>query len=569
MKKHKTAVVTTPWDGAKAIMEARSPEALSHMHAFFQEGADPAKRESYMFAHHEAGTDTPANLAAVNLALARLCESKIPEGKKLAIAAHLRAHRVDAGLPEAMSKEEIAEAVKHIKKADDLHVYEADIMAEHIRLQERQNLAEWLESRLHLHLTIIADDMFGDGRVTRDERKVLSGAIGVALDNYHQFLVDNAPQLFQRSSWADAPDPAQQPVTAAMAEAVDLREAGDGMYMPLMEKAVRRDGTIPIKIIQPGWGSSGYYPAEVLERDGPQIFQKGMHMYWNHPTLTEDAERPERDLKDLAAVLSSDARWDAKGPKGPGLYADAKVFDAYQSHVDSLAENIGVSIRAMGKAQQGTVDGRTGPIITELTAGRSVDFVTAPGAGGEILTLFEAARTVRTGQNPDAGAVPALAATDSVAITESTSEVDMEMKDLQEAVTTLQTQNAGLTANNARMAERLAMRDARDLVQERLSGLQLPQATKTRLLQTLPAQFVLKEGELDREAFGTIVKEAIKTEVQYLTDTLGLGNIKGLGESDNGEEEGEPENVEEALTASFASMGLSESAAKHAAQGRN
>ena len=496
MKKHQTAVVTTPWDGAKAIMEAKTPEALLHMHAYFQEGADPAKRESYLFPHHDAGTDTPANLTAVNLALARLCEADLPEAERLEAAAHLRAHRVDAGLPETMSEAEVAEAVKYIKKVDDLKAKEARTLTEAIHLQEG--------------LTLV--------------------------------------------------------------ETIDLQEAGDGsLFMPLVEKAVRRDGSIPIKIIQPGWGSSGYYPAEVLERDGPKIFTKGMHMYWNHPTQSEEAERPERSLNDLAGVLLSDARWDANGSKGPGLYADAKVFENYRSAVDDMAEHIGVSIRAMGKAQQGTLEGRRGPLITELTAGRSTDFVTAPGAGGEIITLFEAARKVRTDQDPDAGTDPAPAATDSVATTESNMEEAMEMKELQEAVTTLQTQNASLTANNARMAERLAMREARDLVQEALSGLQLPQTTKTRLLQTLPAQFVMKEGELDQAAFKALVNEAVKTEVKYLTDTLGLGNIKGLGEAaSDGEEdgEGEPENVEEALAESFAAIGLSESAAKIAAQGR-
>lgn len=185
-------------------------------------------------------------------------------------------------------------------------------------------------------------------------------------------------------------------ITDLEAEPLDLNELGEGsLFMPLVEKAVRRDGSIPIKIIQPGWGSSGYYPADVLERDGPKVFTKGMHMYWNHPTQSEEAERPERSLNDLAGVLLSDARWESNGPKGPGLYADAKVFENYRGAVDDMAEHIGVSIRAMGKAQQGTVEGRRGPLITELTAGRSTDFVTAPGAGGEIITLFEAARTVR------------------------------------------------------------------------------------------------------------------------------------------------------------------------------
>lgn len=563
IKKHKTAVVTAPWDGAKAVMEASTVQTLTHMHAYVHDLREAGKRDNYLFAHHEAGTDTPANLAAVNLALARLSEARLPELDKLAVAAHLRAHRADAGLPEAMSEAEIAEAVKHIKSVDDLKAQEAKALTDAIALQERSNLAEWLESRLHLHLTQIADDLFGGGTVNRSERKLLSGAIGAALDVYHQHLADNAPQLFQRRPWEDAPDDSDQPV----AEALDLREAGDGMFMPLVEKAVRRDGTIPIKIIQPGWGSSGYYPAEVLERDGPRIFQKGMHMYWNHPTQTEESERPERDLNDLAAVFVSDSRWDANGPKGPGLYADAKVFENYRQPVDNMAEHIGVSIRAMGKAQQGTIEGRTGPIITELTAGRSTDFVTAPGAGGEILSLFEAARTVRTGQNPGAGTVPASAATDSVAITESTSEVDMELNELKEAVTTLQTQNSALTAANARLIERMAMRDARELVQEALSSLQLPQSTRARLLGSLPAQAVIKEGELDRAAFLALVSEAVKAEVKYLTESLGLGTIKGLGESGDDELEDEV-NAEEALSEAFASMGLSETAVKHAAKGR-
>jgi len=47
-----------------------------------------------------------------------------------------------------------------------------------VPVQEKSNLAEWLESRLHMMLTNIADDMFGNGNVTREERKILSGAIG-------------------------------------------------------------------------------------------------------------------------------------------------------------------------------------------------------------------------------------------------------------------------------------------------------------------------------------------------------------------------------------------------------
>jgi hypothetical protein len=37
----------------------------------------------------------------------------------------------------------------------------------------------------------------------------------------------------------------------------DMPEPIREQFIPLVERAVRRDGTIAIKMIQPGWGSSG------------------------------------------------------------------------------------------------------------------------------------------------------------------------------------------------------------------------------------------------------------------------------------------------------------------------
>lgn len=169
-------------------------------------------------------------------------------------------------------------------------------------------------------------------------------------------------------------------------------EGLNGDFVQLSEQALRRDGTAALRLIGPGWGTSGYYPAEVLERDGPTVFRAGTKMYWDHPTLSEEAERPEGSLRDLAAVLVEDARWDENGPEGPGLYADARIFEGYQQPVEEMAPHIGVSIRANGRARSGEAEGREGPIITALTNARSVDFVTDPGAGGRIVQLFEAAR---------------------------------------------------------------------------------------------------------------------------------------------------------------------------------
>lgn len=428
-----------------------------------------------------------------------------------------------------------------------------------VPLKEKSNLAEWLESRVHLWMTQMADDMFGNGNVSRTEHKVISGAIGAALDAYHQFIVENAPQLLQRRPWEDAPVDDTSAVSESTDDGDELVESGSGsMFVPLMERAVRNDGTIPVKIIQPGWGSSGYYPAEVLERDGPKIFKKGTKMYWNHQTATEEAERPEGDLNHLAAELVSDARYQANGPAGGGLYADAKVFEKYKPAVDDLAGHIGVSIRAFGKATQGEMEGREGVIIQELTKARSVDFVTAPGAGGQILSLFEAAR----------GADKKTTTTVSVEkkpVKESNSMDEKELQAMKESITTLQTNLGEVKDENARLKEGMAVRDAKDLVSTALAGYELPEPTKARLMESLPKLVTLKDGALDVEVFNGKVSEAIKAEVKYLTQVGGLGKIHGLGESVD-DEPGEGETAG-TLEEAFADLGLSEAGAKIAAAG--
>ena len=449
-----------------------------------------------------------------------------------------------------------------------LSLFEGWKPSEDVPLSEKSNLAEWLEARVHTWMTQIADDMFGNGNVNRNERKAISGAIGAALDAYHQFIVDNAPQLLQRRPWDDAPAEDVSAVSEGTPtpspslrdrEGSEFIEAGDGsMIIPLMERAVRSDGTIPVKIIQPGWGSSGYYPAEVLERDGPKIFKKGTKMYWNHQTSTEEAERPEGDLNHLAAELVSDARYQANGPAGAGLYADAKVFEKYKPAVDDLAPHIGLSIRAFGKAMQGEMEGREGPILQELTRGKSIDFVTVPGAGGQIVSLFEAAR--------GADKKPTTVSVEKP-VKEKSNMDEKEFQVLKESVATLQTNLGAVQDENARLKEGLAVRDAKDLVRNALAGYELPEPTKARLLESLPKLVTLKDGALDMETFNSKIKEAIKHEVAYLTQVGGLGKIKSLGESADDEPEGEGE-VGATLEEAFADLGLSEKGAKIAAAGR-
>jgi predicted RecA/RadA family phage recombinase len=149
------------------------------------------------------------------------------------------------------------------------------------------------------------------------------------------------------------------------------------------------------------WGSSGYYPRKVLERDGPTAWPAGTLMYLDHPTPTEEAERPERSVRDLAARTTT-----APVYEGDGLYADIEVFAHAAPLVEALAATIGLSVRGEGTATFGEVAGRQGMIIESLDRGYSVDFVTRAGAGGALVSLLESARAagVRVREDRNVGA---------------------------------------------------------------------------------------------------------------------------------------------------------------------
>lgn len=433
-------------------------------------------------------------------------------------------------------------------------------------VQEAANLGDWVYARTHIDMVMRVDDMLAGDRLTADEYKATLEAVEMAMATFRGVLSSNAPQVFARGPWEDAtPPPADSPAPQMTAEERgNLGGNGEsflGEPVELLETVVRKDGSIPVKVIQPGWGTSGYYPAEVLERDGPKVFTKGLHMYWDHPTEREEMERPERALDDLAAVLMGDARWQENGPKGPGLYADALVVDHYRQKVDSLAPHIGVSIRAFGTATQGEAEGRQGPVIEALTAGQSIDFVTIAGAGGEIVNLFESAR--KRAVSP--------ATSGDVSIQNPVEEVANmdDLQRLQEANAALQRQLDEAKSLAARSQEALMLREAREVIQVTLGKTDLPAITRTRLAESMARDVPVKEGGLDKAALESQIAEAVKAEVKYLAEAAGLGRIRGMGGSDDADTEAdEGEGSESDLVEAFQALGLSENGAKIAAAGR-
>ena len=141
-----------------------------------------------------------------------------------------------------------------------------------------------------------------------------------------------------------------------------------------------------IKVIESGWGSSGYYPAAMLAEYGPKVFKKGTKVFMNHPSVNEESDRPERDVNQLAGKLVSDAKFD-----GTGLVAEVEFYSHFAPIIKEMAGDVGLSIRAMGESRVGEAEGRQGPIIEALVADplTSVDVVTVAGAGGKFLSLLE------------------------------------------------------------------------------------------------------------------------------------------------------------------------------------
>jgi hypothetical protein len=300
-----------------------------------------------------------------------------------------------------------------------------------------------------------------------------------------------------------------------------------GDCIDLSERAIASDGTFPVKLIQPGWGSSGYYSKEMLQRDVPRVFPHGTQMFWNHQTAGEEAQRPEGDLRNLAAVIVETPHYDEAGPAGPGMYAKGKAFGDYKASIEELAPHIGVSIRAFGSGVKGEAEGRKGRIISELKAGRSVDFVTKPGAGGRVLELFESARSGAPTPPPQ----------EEAHNMDELHEAQRKLAESETQLTAARAQVSELTeSNSAKDAEIATLREhellgkARATVEAGVNAAKLPDVTKTRLIESLAANPPVTDGAIDEAAYAEAIKTAIDEAATEVAAIAG-GQVTGMGPS--------------------------------------
>ena len=140
------------------------------------------------------------------------------------------------------------------------------------------------------------------------------------------------------------------------------------------------------------WGSSAYYPAEVVKRDAPLVVKAGTQMFADHLSESEKYERPEGSVHNLVGKLTSDAAWEDDGPDGPGLYADVQFYESFVPRINEIGDDIGLSLHGEGYTEWGEAAGREGPILTSMLSASSVDVVTRAGAGGKLTSILESDR---------------------------------------------------------------------------------------------------------------------------------------------------------------------------------
>lgn len=317
----------------------------------------------------------------------------------------------------------------------------------------------------------------------------------------------------------------------AQSAGIKLVESNAGFVqeIPLQESART---SYPVKLISPGTGATAHYPAEVLERDGPKIFKRGTFMYWNHPTQAEEADRPEGDLNNLAAILTKDATYMANGPKGPGLYSEAKVMADYAQKVADRAEHIGLSIRASGTGTGKLVEGK--PEIKSLDYAESVDYVTKAGRGGMALaeSANGAARLAEANQILTEAAPAANSNNNREVAGEMTAE---EIKQLVEGAVTSAVSQA-LATKNQPLIERAVKGEALSLMERELSTVELPAEAKQMVrenvygvegaIKTLP----LNGDFLDSTKFVEAVRTETKRIGEMLAKVTGGGRVIGMGD---------------------------------------
>lgn len=415
------------------------------------------------------------------------------------------------------------------------------LQAQQAPVAEAASIGTYLESRLHLALTSYADDMYAEGHLTRPERITLSSAIGDGLGAYTARIEADAPQLYERSRWAEAP--ADGDVAEALADDMRARlqravtvAHGDqeaeypGCWVLDFDPAASyvvfaNDGKT--------W-RQGYADTDGIALAGDPVEVTRQTTYVPVDTSAEEAvtARARLSVAEMAADLD---RADQALQNSPGhpvtASADGSPPTAPTSQSEGVPTMSGTTAEGAQPNPAGTQNGT--PVAEEVAvvAAERDQYRTRCASLTEALTEAQSAQ--RT--------------------------AEARMKEALARLQLLEGNEAGrravdkaLEANESGMPETMLA------------------AIGPRVHATVTDRVPMTDdGKVNAEALAALVASAIKSEAGHAAAVLesqGVGRPSGLGGSDaTGLSEAEFENQ---LVQDFMEMGMDEATAKLAAKGR-
>ncbi len=398
---------------------------------------------------------------------------------------------------------------------------------------EAPNLGAWLESRLHLALTQLADDLYGDGRLTRDERITLSAAIGDGLKAWTTRVETDAPQLFQRNKWTypePAPDAAEEARRTAEATADETRT---GLH----------------NVLRARYGTADVY---VWVRD----FDPDAALVWFETSDTNGASTWQHSYTGSGAQVAL-----------AGGRVEVTVRTVYQPVADDTAEAATPDLADATATQSpdgdpptGTTDPEEEPAMSGTQTGSPPGTATVPDTGQTpTVATTPPAETQQPAQ--EAGADHGAANT---AVLQALQGIATQINQFGTRMDAVESANRA-AANQRTAREAVTAALASNTVPDVLRAQITPRVTAT-VLANIPTTAT---GDVDTAALGEAITAAVTAESGYaasLLESAGVGLPTGLGEA------AKPQTADEfatTLEAGFVALGMTAEAAKIAARGRS
>jgi len=289
-------------------------------------------------------------------------------------------------------------------------------------------------------------------------------------------------------------------------------------------------GEVEVVLIEKGtnFNKKRHYPDSTIREAAPKF--NGLKMYINHPTKTEDRERPERNLKDWGSTIV-ESHYDNGKAMGKIAVHDNWLRERLKDPV--ARGHIGLSINTGGRVSYGKVQGQEMQIVEQIVMRRqngpaSVDWVTEAGARGRVSRLLKESNKGRKTMELHEATFEDLKKENPEllnAITESVKKSIKESGESQQKEKELKESKEKLA--NFEKKEKLDQQ--KETVTKLMEGKDLQDVTKNRILEAFSRELVESEIKLKES-----VAAAIKTELEYLNKFSKKGKIN-TGSGSEGE----------------------------------